>query len=127
MQLLLDTHSLLWWATDDKRLGGAARQAIAAPANAVFVSAVTIWEVAIKQALGRLRAPDIPELLVEQGFRDLPLTVAHAWAAGALPPIHRDPFDRALVAQATLEGMVLVTADELVMEYGGAVLHATRG
>jgi hypothetical protein len=78
-------------ARDDEKLGGSARRAIAAPSSAVFVSAVTAWEIAFKQVLGRVRAPDLTELPAEQGFRELPLTVAHALAAGALPALHGDP------------------------------------
>jgi PIN domain nuclease of toxin-antitoxin system len=122
--LLLDTHVLLWWASDDARLGPTARSAIQGAGRAVFVSAVTAWEIAIKQALGRLDAPDLAELLSSQGFRELALSVRHGLDAGALPPVHRDPFDRALIAQAAREGLTLVTADRLLERYDVALLDA---
>jgi PIN domain nuclease of toxin-antitoxin system len=122
--LLLDTHVLLWWADDDARLGTTARAAILGAGPSVFVSAVTVWEIAIKQALGRLSAPDVGELLREQGFRELALSVQHATEAGALPLVHRDPFDRALVAQARREQLTLVTADHDLRSYDVQILDA---
>lgn len=125
MTLLLDTHVLLWWAGDDPRLGTATRAAIASDAL-VAVSAVSAWEIAIKQALGRLTAPPLRELLAAEGFRELPLTVDHALEAGGLPDVHRDPFDRALVAQARVEGLVLVSADPKLSGYDVSLLDAAR-
>lgn len=121
-KLLLDTHVFLWWRADDPRLGAPARAAIA-EADVVFVSAATAWEVAIKSALGRLRIPGtVAEGVAESGFERLPIDFAHAEAAGALPPLHRDPFDRLLVAQARVEDLVLVTRDERLAAYDVKVL-----
>lgn len=92
------------------------------------MSAVSIWEIEIKRALGRLEAPDDVAGLVEQsGFEPLPIGFGHAREAGRLPPLHSDPFDRMLVAQALLEGLILVTADEEVMGYGVPTIDARRG
>ena len=92
-RLLLDTHAFLWWLGDDARLGEGARKRIAEPANPVFVSAATGWEIGIKRALGKLQAPDDLDTLVEEeGFAHLPITFFHGEQAGALPPHHRDPW-----------------------------------
>ena len=118
MKLLLDTHAFLWWDSSDDRLPGVLHSAVAAPANEVFVSAVTVWEIAIKRASGKLifgRA--LGKAIEGHGFRALPITVEHAEWAGTLPQVHRDPFDRLLVAQAQLEGLVLVTVDEQILRY----------
>ena len=117
-RLLLDTHTFLWWLTDDARLGVAARAAIALPANQVFVSAVTGWEIAIKRALGKLEAPDgLDEAIEREGFLHLPVSFRHGECAGALPLHHRDPFDRMLIAQCELEGLELVSADLALAKY----------
>ena len=118
MRLLLDTHALLWWLTEPQRLNGRAYEAIADTFNEVFVSAVSGWEIAVKRALGKLRAPDDLEAGVkEQGFTLLSLTSSHAERAGALPPHHGDPFDRMLVAQAQAEDLILVTRDRYIPRY----------
>lgn len=127
MRLLLDTHALLWWLFDDERLGAGARAAIAEPANAVFVSAASAWEIATKHRLGKLpEAGDVPteleRYLREARFAALPVDLPHALAAGALPGPHRDPFDRVLIAQALAEKLVVVTRDEVFREYGAKVL-----
>ena len=123
-KLLLDTNVFLWWRMDDARLGAAARSAIQA-AEMVFVSSASAWEAAIKQAIGRL---DLPEPLSQgaaaSGFEMLPVTFAHAEAAGALPLHHTDPFDRMLVAQAQVEELVLVTADGVLSRYAVPILRA---
>ena len=125
MRLLLDTHALLWWLTDDPRLTDRAREAIADPASSVFVSAAVAWEIAIKQALGRLEPPeDLSVRLARERFEELAITIVHALRAGELPPHHGDPFDRVLVAQAELEGLTLVTRDPRIAQYGVAVLPA---
>ena len=117
-RLLLDTQVLLWWRTDDPTLKRAAYQAITDPTNDIFVSAVSIWEIAIKRALGKLRAPDHLAATVEaEGFGELPVTFVHAEQAGSLPKHHTDPFDRMLVAQAQIEGLTLVTADANILRY----------
>ena len=118
-RLLLDTHALLWWLAEPRRLNGRAYRAIADAFNEVFVSAVSGWEIAVKRALGKLQAPENLETSVqEQGFTPLSLTSFHAEQAGALPPHHGDPFDRMLVAQAQAEGLVLVTRDARIPLYG---------
>ncbi len=124
-RFLLDTHALLWWLTDDPRLGAAARKAIANPQNEVYVSSASGWEVAIKSALGKLRAPhDLQSLVGAQGFTSLSITFDHAEQAGALPPIHRDPFDRMLIAQAQAENLALITSDEQIRRYDVRTLAA---
>ena len=122
MKLLLDTHLLLWWLTNDKSLGREAKKLIGDPDNAVFVSSVTMWELWLKQSLGKLRLPDgIDGRLAGEGFEALNMTGEHARQVGALPWVHRDPFDRMLVAQAECEGLTLLTADEALAGYGARV------
>ena len=118
MQLLLDTHALLWWLNDDGRLGPAARDVIADPANAVFVSAVSAWEIAAKRARGKLAFDGEVGASIEPcGFLELSIDVAHAEAVADLPKHHADPFDRLLVAQARSEGLWLVTSDSAIQQY----------
>ena len=125
MRLLLDTHVLLWWLADDPLLGEAAREGISAPDSSVFVSAASAWEISIKQALGKLEAPsDLVRQIEVHRFEPLPITVSHAYAAGALPRHHDDPFDRVLVAQARAEGLILVTRDPRMGLYGVGTLAA---
>lgn len=125
MNLLLDTHVLLWWLGDDPSLSSSARKVIADPDNTVFLSAVVVWEIRIKEALEKLRLPTgFSETLADQPFVELPIRVEHAHAVGELPEIHRDPFDRMLVAQARVEGFELVTRDAAIREYGVAVIDA---
>lgn len=117
-RLLLDTHVFLWWRADDRRVRRPVREAIAA-ADMVFVSAASAWEAAIKVALGRLKIPDTIEAgVLASGFERLPITFAHAEAAGRLPPHHADPFDRMLIAQARIEGLTLMTHDRQFEPYG---------
>jgi PIN domain nuclease of toxin-antitoxin system len=119
VRLLLDTHVLLWWLADDRSLGGEARSGISDPASSVFVSAATVWEISIKQALGRLEAPsDLLRQIELNHFEPLSITVSHAYTAGALPRHHDDPFDRMLVAQAMKENLVLLTRDPRMSRYG---------
>lgn len=118
MSLLLDTPILLWWLSDDLLLPTAAREAIASPESEVLVSAATAWEIAIKQAAGRLDAPnDLLEVVEANDFESLPITAVHALAAGALPPHHSDPFDRMLIAQARTESLTLISADNRFPQY----------
>jgi PIN domain nuclease of toxin-antitoxin system len=118
MNLLLDTHVLLWWLDDPAQLSQAADVAIRDMANVVYVSAATAWEIVIKKALGKLDAPDnLDEVLHECRFTPMPITVAHALAVQSLPTYHRDPFDRILIAQANVEGMTIVTRDSKVLQY----------
>ncbi|MDE2640350.1 MAG: type II toxin-antitoxin system VapC family toxin [Chloroflexota bacterium] len=125
MRLLLDTHVLLWAAATPERLPPAARARIEDPANEPCFSVASLWEVAIKSGLGRDDFHIDPRLLrralIENGYAELPITGAHAVAVELLPPIHGDPFDRMLVAQAQVEAMTLLTADEVVGRYPGLV------
>ena len=123
MNVLIDTHILLWWLADDRALPDVARTVIADPATAVVVSAATVWEIAIKQAAGRLDAPDnLMPTLDENDFDTLPMTAAHAFAAARLPLHHADPFDRMLIAQATAENLTLVTGDRRFTHYDISML-----
>jgi PIN domain nuclease of toxin-antitoxin system len=120
VRLLLDTHEFLWWCADDPRLGEASRNAIRSGSNEVFLSSASVWEMAIKQALGRLRVPEpLSAAASRMGLAALPVAFAHAEATLSLPPLHRDPFDRMLLAQARVEGLTLVTIDPLVRAYPG--------
>ncbi len=125
MRLLLDTPVLLWWLANDPSLADEAESAIADPGSAVFVSAASAWEIAIKQALGKLEAPNDLERQIELNrFAPLSITVGHAYSAGTLPRHHDDPFDRMLVAQAQAEGLTIVTRDPRLGPYGVATLPA---
>jgi PIN domain nuclease of toxin-antitoxin system len=118
VSLLLDTHILLWWLSDDPLLPRAAREAIALPDSEVLVSAATVWEIAIKRAAGRLEAPDdLLEAIGANDFETLPITAIHAVVAGGLPPHHSDPFDRMLIAQARTETLTLVSVDGRFPQY----------
>jgi PIN domain nuclease of toxin-antitoxin system len=121
--LLLDTHALLWWLADDPALSPPARAAIAAGQTRVFVSAASAWEMSIKRAQGKLDSPeDLEAELVQQRFQPLPITIAHALAAGRLPRHHGDPFDRMLIAQAQLHQLTVVTHDPRFPLYGVPIL-----
>jgi PIN domain nuclease of toxin-antitoxin system len=118
-RLLVDTHALLWWVTDDPALSIAARDAIADPVNQPLVSTASVWEIAIKRSLGKLTAPDdLPQRISAEGFAWLPISAQHAWQVHDLPMHHRDPFDRILVAQALIERLPVVTADAEFQKYG---------
>lgn len=122
MRLLLDTHALLWWHTDDPQLSRTAREALLDANNEVWVSVASAWEIAIKQRLGKLQglAPVegwFLDLAAADGFRLLDMTVAHALRAGLLAAVHRDPFDRMLAAQAELQRLQLVTCDAAFAEF----------
>jgi PIN domain nuclease of toxin-antitoxin system len=126
LRLLLDTHLLLWWLEASPSLSAPAREMIRDPENTVFVSAVSLWEIWLKQSLGKLRLPvDFTGRLAAESFESLPLVASHARQIGLLPWYHRDPFDRMLVAQAQVEKLVLLTADQELTAYG-AVVHLTR-
>ena len=124
MRLLLDTHILLWWLADDPVLPTGARALIADPANAVFVSPMTLWEIAIKARLGKMDADvdDVRAAATDGGFIPLPFTADHASEVARLPSHHRDPFDRALVAQARREPMRFLTHDVTLVAYGESIL-----
>lgn len=125
MKLLLDTHLLLWAAGDPGRLSDTASALISAPENELFFSAASLWEIAIKRGLGRsdfkVDARVLRRGLLDNGYSELPIGSEHAVAIDSLPPIHKDPFDRILVAQATVEGITLLTIDALVAQYPGPV------
>lgn len=126
MRLLLDTHAWLWWLADDRRLGRRARQALRDPRSEIHVSAASAWEISIKMSLGKLRVQraDLEAEIAANGFLDLPIRTRHALMAGRLAPVHEDPFDRMLVAQAQVEGLVVVSADPVFESYGVSVLEA---
>ncbi len=118
MRLLLDTHILLWWLDDDAKLGAALRAAIVDGANEVFVSSITVAEIEIKKALGKLGVPrELLTLLDEAGIATLPLAASHSQQLRDLPPHHADPFDRLLIAQAQVENLALATADSAFAAY----------
>ena len=123
MRVLIDTHIFLWWDRQLRSLSRPLRAAIADEANNIFVSAASIWELAIKRAAGKLGFDrSIVDAVSELGFAILPVTGSHAEHAGGLPRHHDDPFDRLLIAQAYLEGMVLGTQDRRMRPYGVATL-----
>lgn len=125
MKLLLDTHLLLWAAGQPARLPVTATKLIDSPANELLFSAASIWEVAIKRGLGRSDFQADPRLLrrglLDNGYGELPILSDHVVAIENLPPIHKDPFDRLLVAQASVEGITLLTADTVVAQYPGPI------
>jgi PIN domain nuclease of toxin-antitoxin system len=125
VRILLDTHFLLWWLADDPALGERARQVIASPDHLVCYSAASVWEIRIKQRIGKLELPDdFADSLAAQAFVPLAITTAHAHAIKDLPLHHRDPFDRMLVAQAQIERLTLLTRDEQLAKYEVATLLA---
>ncbi len=125
MKFLLDTHVLIWGALYPYHLSLAVQEEILDPLNEIFFSAVCIWEVSIKYACGRKDFPVEPRALrrslIDNGYTEIAITSTHALAVGALPPIHRDPFDRILIAQAISEGITLLTADAVVAKYPGPI------
>jgi PIN domain nuclease of toxin-antitoxin system len=125
VRLLLDTHLLLWGAVEPERLSRRALILMNDPDNELLFSAASLWEVAIKRARGR---PDfqadarlLRRNLLNNGYHELPVTGEHAIAVGDLPPLHKDPFDRLLVAQSVVEGLTLLTVDPLVARYPATV------
>jgi PIN domain nuclease of toxin-antitoxin system len=125
MRFLLDTHILLWGAIEPERLSSAASALIESPDNDIVFSSVSLWEIAIKTGRGRaafrVDAGALRRSLFDNGYAELPVTGAHAAGLGSLPPIHRDPFDRMLVAQAAVEGLTLLTSDGTVAKYPGPI------
>ena len=126
MKLLLDTHVLLWAAGSPGQLPPAARPMLEDPNNELLFSAASLWEIAIKRGLGRadfqVDARVLRRGLLDNGYQELPITSEHTVFIDSLPPIHKDPFDRILVAQATVEGIILLTADTLIAQYPGPIL-----
>ena len=129
MNLLLDSHTLIWWARDNPKLPALARSSIARSDAAVSISAASLWEIAIKHAAGRwdeagIVLSHIGDVIRRDRFRELKVTIAHARAAGSLPRLHKDPFDRMLIAQAIVEDATIVSADRVFSAYAVPVLWA---
>ncbi len=123
MRLLLDTHALMWWLLGDAALSATARDAIADPGNESFVSAASAWEITTKYRIGKLPqaaflAADVAGIAAAHGFTELPISIRHGQVGGSLPGIHKDPFDRILVAQAITEDMAIVSRDAVLGAYG---------
>lgn len=125
MNLLLDTHVLIWALENNSTLSAPARNAIIEGKNLIFISSATVWEMSIKQAQGKLEIPDnLQEEISLHRFTQLGINFQHAQLAGRLPNIHKDPFDRILIAQAKIEKLTLVTRDKLVAQYDVAIIEA---
>ena len=122
MKVLLDTHTFLWWITDDPKLSLRVRGIISDGENEIFISAVTGWEISIKAQIGRLKLPDEPQrFILEQlkinGMKSLPIEMRHALHVSTLPAYHQDPFDRILIAQAQMEDLPVLSADPEIGKY----------
>ena len=123
MRLLLDANALVWWVTDSPRLTARSRAAIADATNQVVVGIGALWELAIKRSLQKLHFPyDLETVLREENFEVLPISFAHLHAFDALPRLHRDPFDRMMIAQALAEGIPIATGDRVFAAYGVQVI-----
>lgn len=123
MNLLLDTHTALWWLNKDRLFAGA-EEVIADPDNLVYVSVASIWEISIKQTIGKLTITDEFYTIVYEDFEPLHITISDARTAGSLPRHHRDPFDRMLVAQALARDLTLVSRDRALSRYGVKLMRA---
>jgi PIN domain nuclease of toxin-antitoxin system len=125
MKVLLDTHLLLWAASGSNQLSAAARSWLEHPKNELIFSPASLWEVSIKRSLGRADFHVDPRLLrrglLDNGYRELPITSVHTIEVDTLPPLHKDPFDRILIAQSIVEGMMLLTSDAIVARHPGPV------
>lgn len=122
MRALLDTHAFIWWVTDDSQLSANARNLIADSGNILFLSVVSAWEIVIKNKLGKLTLPEpveqyIPGRLAINRFESLPIQMSHVLQIASLPSIHRDPFDRILIAQSQVENLPIVTIDQQITQY----------
>ncbi len=122
MKALLDTHAFIWWVTDDSQLSSTARSMIAEPRNILFLSSASAWEIVIKVRLRKLNLPEppetyIPSRLTINRFESLPIHMVHALQVTNLPDLHRDPFDRIIIAQSQVEKMPIVTVDSLMTQY----------
>ena len=125
MKLLLDSHVVVWWSVYPGRLRAGTRAAIVSADNEVFLSAASVWELGLKIARGKLALPeDYAPRLLAHGFDELAVSIAHAARATTLPPLHGDPFDRLLIAQALEEGLMLVTSDQAILRYDVPTLEA---
>jgi PIN domain nuclease of toxin-antitoxin system len=123
VRLLLDTHALIWWLSDNKLLSKTANEAVAEPSNVVYVSAASAWEIATKHRIGKLplagrRDEALSDVIAREQFRELPISLSHGESAGALPGAPRDPFDRMLIAQALAENLTLVSNERLFDAFG---------
>lgn len=124
MKILLDTHVLLWWFSNDRALSDKARQVIANVQNVIFISAATAWEITIKKALGKLEAPnDLEAAIAVSRFEVLPIHIKHAVGVGNLPLHHSDPFDRLLISQTKIEDLTLITHDERMAQYNISIIQ----
>ncbi len=130
MKLLLDTHVVLWAAGQPEKLSESARTLLTAPENILFFSAASIWEIVIKRGLGRddfkVDPHRLRKMLVTHGYTELPVTAEHALKVETLPMLHKDPFDRLLLAQARAEGMLLLTIDASVLQYQESTLAVSQ-
>lgn len=125
MQYLLDTHVILWWLSEPKKIKPKANKIIADKENKIFLSSASFWEMAIKKTLGRLTLPhNLIETLISEGFETLPITPEDGLGVADLPLLHTDPFDRLLIIQAKLKDLVLITKDKIIMEYPVITLEA---
>ena len=125
MRLLLDSHAALWWLSDPEKLSDEARLAIASIENEVYLSSASLWEIHLKASKGKLNVPpSLIEALSEQEIDELKITWKHTERTRTLPPIHHDPFDRLLIAQAQEEGLTLVTRDGQIQQYEVSILKA---
>jgi PIN domain nuclease of toxin-antitoxin system len=132
MNVLIDTQCWLWWFSDEGRLNAEARDLIARGDNSIYFSAASSWEIAIKCSIGKLKLPETPDRyvpgrLASQGMLGMAVEHAHALRVASLPDLHRDPFDRLLVAQSQVESMALLTADPLIVAYDVETIWAGRG
>jgi PIN domain nuclease of toxin-antitoxin system len=125
MKLLLDTHTLLWWLDGGEKLSARARELISDSENIVYVSVVSAWEIVVKKVIGKLDAPkNLEEEVVRHEFEKLAITFPHVTELQELPPIHRDPFDRMLVAQARVEACAIITKDPIIPKYDIGTIEA---
>ncbi|MEI6331724.1 MAG: type II toxin-antitoxin system VapC family toxin [Pseudanabaena sp.] len=129
MKLLLDTQCWLWWFSQPERLSKEAIKQIADETNQIWFSVASVWEIGIKVSIGKLPLPEkiddyIPTRMIQLGTQSLEITASHALRAAALPLLHRDPFDRMLIAQSQIEGMTLVSADSMFAHYDVSVIWA---
>lgn len=123
MNLILDTHIILWWMDDNRLLPQKYRLAVADKNNICFVSAVSVWEISIKSAIGKLDIPDnYLDVLLDQNFKELPVSWQHACKVRQLPMHHKDPFDRLLIAQAIIEDLTILSVDKIIPEYDVEIL-----
>jgi PIN domain nuclease of toxin-antitoxin system len=118
MKLILDTHILLWWLSNSSKLLPSELDLITNPDNLIFVSAAAAWEITVKRMIGKLDAPDdLPSVLAANDFIELPITIEHTQSLHQLPPLHNDPFDRIMIAQALSENLAFITRDSKILLY----------